>query len=108
MDCTAEPNTKFVYGELLGCPKGTGAWFVSSAMVSSTLIWSLFCDAEVKPPDVLRISKTGVVVAADIVALDEVNEKTGADEEPKPNEETPGGEDLSPKENPVDGEEPNR
>lgn len=56
----------------------------------------------------LRISKTGVAVADDMVALDEVNEKAGPDEEPKPNEETFDGVDLRPNENPVDGEEPNR
>lgn len=44
---------------------------------------------------------------ADIVALDGVNEKAGPDE-PKPIEETPDAVGLSPNENPVDGEEPNR
>lgn len=76
-------------------------------MVSSTLIWSLFCDAELKPPDALLISKTGVAVAADTVTLEEANGKAGPDEEPKPNEETPDAVDLSPNEKPVDGEEPN-
>lgn len=49
-----------------------------------------------------------MAVVADIVALDEVNENAGLGEEPKPIEETPDAVDLSPNENPVDGEEPNR
>lgn len=44
---------------------------------------------------------------ADIVALDDVNEKVGPDE-PKPIEEAPVTVGLSPNENTVDGEEPNR
>lgn len=48
-----------------------------------------------------------MAVVADIVALDDVNEKAGPDE-PKPIEETPDAVGLSPNENPVDGDEPNR
>lgn len=47
-----------------------------------------------------------MAVVADIVALDDVNEKAGTDE-PKPIEETPDAVGLRPNENPVDGEEPN-
>lgn len=48
-----------------------------------------------------------MAVVADIVALDDINEKACPDE-PKPIEETPDTVGLSPNENPVDGDEPNR
>lgn len=109
-DGTGEPNKKFEgAGVLLGRPNvgkiGPEIWFVSSAMVSSTFIWSLLGDTELKAP-IFDIPKLGVAVAADIEALDEVNENTDP-VEPKLYEGTLETGALSPNENPVDGDKPN-
>lgn len=74
---------------------------MSSAMVSSTFIWSLFGDTELKPPDIIGVPNIGVDVAADGDAPDEVNEKTEPDDdEQKPNGETPDAGAEVPNENP--------